>query len=81
MLLRLCVETVEAGLVHLLAICGRDADEEVEELRRSSVDRSRVAFDRRHENFAESMQGCGLLLGEEVRVGAGYGVGDDRGYR
>src|ERR1700733_4089677 len=46
------IETVQTGAIHLLAIRGRAADEEIKELRCSGVGCSGISLKRRHEDLA-----------------------------
>jgi hypothetical protein len=50
---RLVLNAVETGLVELLAISRRYADQEIEELRRLRLKRAGIIFQRRHKNAAQ----------------------------
>ena len=67
LLRRLRVQRVETGFVYLLAVGGRSANQEIEELRRAHINRSGHAVERWHQDVGQLTQRRELLRAEKAR--------------
>ena len=53
-LVGLCIEPIQPGLIHLLAIRGRNSNQEIKKLRRSRLYCSWIVFRWRQQDFTQS---------------------------
>ena len=60
------IQHIETVSIQALAVGGRSADQEIEELRSAALDRTGIAAHRRHEYLAEFAQGGPLRGGEQT---------------
>ena len=79
-LLRLGIQPLQTGLVHLLPVRGRNPNKKIEKFGRSGIRSSRISLEWRLQNFTESSQRRELPVAKKMRIGLGNRIGNERRY-
>src|SRR5258707_11923595 len=80
-LLRLRVEPIQSGLIHLLPLHRRNPNQKIDELRRPGVFSARITPKRWHEDLTQPAQRRELLFIEEIGISLRHRIGNYRRYR